>query len=87
MAVRSRNDQRPVQARSTRRLWVASATVFLIAIAAYLLNFRPSHFFAFDGFFTFYAAFGFLAGLAIIGVSKAIGAVLSRPDSYYDTKE
>ena len=39
--------------------------------------------FGFDGLIGFYAVFGFVAGLAIIGLAKAIGAPLKRPDSYY----
>jgi hypothetical protein len=39
--------------------------------------------FGIDGLTGFYAAFGLLAGLAIVGLAKAIGGVLKRPDSYY----
>lgn len=34
----------------------------------------------------FLAAFGFFGTLAIIGVSKAIGAVLKRPGTYYSRR-
>ena len=60
------------------------------AIAALSLAadfFRERHGeFGFDGWIGFHAAFGFLGGLAIIGVSKALGAVLKRPASYYDKR-
>ena len=39
--------------------------------------------FGFDGLTGFHAVFGFIAGLAIIGLAKAIGALLKRPVSYY----
>ena len=39
--------------------------------------------FGFDGRTGFYAVFGFVAGLAVIGLAKAIGALLKRPVSYY----
>lgn len=42
--------------------------------------------FGFDGWTGFHAAFGFAGGLAIIGISKGLGAMLKRPASYYDKR-
>jgi hypothetical protein len=42
--------------------------------------------FGFDSWTGFHAAFGFVSGLAIIGVAKALAAVLKQPASYYDKR-
>ena len=61
----------------------------LVAIAISLIvdffHGHASHF-GFDGFVGFYAIFGLVSGLVIIGVAKGLGVFLKRPDTYYDDK-
>ena len=40
--------------------------------------------FGLDGTFGFGAWFGFLSCVALVAFAKALGAILKRPDSYYD---
>jgi hypothetical protein len=54
----------------------------IVALADTLLDFHGA--FRFDGRLIFYAAFGWLVGLVVIGLAKALGAVLKRPANYYD---
>jgi hypothetical protein len=75
---------KPLMEPATVRMLIVIGILFcgagLVADA-----FRERHGeFGFDDWFGFYPAFGFLSGLAIIGVSKAFGALLKRPATYYD---
>jgi hypothetical protein len=66
-----------------KRLWV----VFAIVLAAtVLMDLVVEHhpYFALDGTFGFGAWFGFVSCAVLILFAKALGAVLKRPDSYYD---
>jgi hypothetical protein len=56
--------------------------VAALAPADRILDFHGT--FGFDGRLIVYAAFGWLGGLAVIGVAKALGAMLKRPANYYD---
>lgn len=56
--------------------------IAVVAVADTLLDFHGA--FGFDGRLSFYATFGWLVGLVVIGVAKALAAVLKRPANYYD---
>jgi hypothetical protein len=65
-------------------LWV----VFAVALAATVLMdlvIVPHPYFGLDGTFGFGAWFGFASCVALIAFAKALGAVLKRPDTYYDS--
>jgi hypothetical protein len=72
-----------VRERTIRRLWIAFAIVLAATVAMDLLV-QPHPYFGLDGTFGFGAWFGFASCIALILVSKALGALLKRPDSYYD---
>jgi hypothetical protein len=66
-----------------KRLWI----LFVIILAATVLTdlaFHHHSYFGLDGTFGFSAWFGFLSCVALIVAAKALGAVLKRPDTYYD---
>jgi len=66
-----------------RRLWIGSA----VALAAtVLMDLAIEHhpYFGLDGTFGFGAWFGFASCVAMIAFAKALGAILKRPDTYYD---
>jgi hypothetical protein len=66
-----------------KRLWI----VFTIVLAAtVLMDLTVEHhpYFALDGTFGFGAWFGFASCVVLILFAKALGAVLKRPDTYYD---
>ncbi len=69
------------------RPFAIAGAVMLVASLAVDLVVGHHGVFGFDGIPGFFAAFGFVGGLAIIGIAKAIGAVLNRPDTYYDGRE
>lgn len=74
----------PLIKPATVRALIAIGLLFCaLSLAADALRQRHGEF-GFDEWFGFYPAFGFLGGLAIIAVSKAFGAVLKRPATYYD---
>ena len=64
-------------------LWIAFA-VLLAATVLMDLVIEPHPYFGLDGTFGFGAWFGFASCVALIVVAKALGAILKRPDTYYD---
>ena len=64
-------------------LWIAFA-VLLAATVLMDLVIEPHSYFGLDGTFGFGAWFGFASCVALIVVAKALGAILKRPDTYYD---
>jgi UPF0716 family protein affecting phage T7 exclusion len=66
-----------------RRLWVGFILVLVMLVA---LDLVVAHhpYFGIDGTFGFGAWFGFLSCVALVAFAKALGAILKRPDSYYD---
>jgi hypothetical protein len=78
------NDHWLVRPDTIRKLWV----VFAIVLAAVVLmdGFIEHHpYFGVDGSFGFGAWFGFLSCVGLVLFAKALGAVLKRPDTYYDS--
>lgn len=80
---------RPLFQRSTiRRLTLLVGAgligIALVAFADRLLDFKGA--FRFDGRLLFYGAFGWVVGLVVIGVAKALGVLLKRPANYYDKR-
>lgn len=72
-----------VRPRTIRLLWIVSIVVLaLLVLADAVVVHHP--YFGVDGWFGFHAAYGFIACVALVVVSKAIGFILKRPDDYYD---
>ena len=69
--------------RNVRLLWRGFLAVLALTVLAELVVALHPHF-GVDSLFGFHALFGFLACLAMIVVAKALGAVLKRPDDYYE---
>lgn len=68
--------------RNVRRiLWALYAACG--ALAAIDLFYHRHTDFAFEGFFAFYALYGFGACVALVLIAKELRKVLSRPESYY----
>jgi hypothetical protein len=67
-----------------RRLWIGSIAVLAATV---LMDLAIEHhpYFGLDGTFGFGAWFGFVCCIAMIVFAKALGAVLKRPDTYYDS--
>jgi hypothetical protein len=66
-----------------KRLWIVFA---IVLVATVLMDLAVEHhpYFALDGTFGFGAWFGFASCVVLILFAKALGAVLKRPDTYYD---
>ena len=72
-----------VRPRAIRRLWAFFIVVLALTVLADLaIEHHP--YFGVDGTIGFGAWFGFASCVALVLVAKAVGAVLKRPDSYYD---
>jgi hypothetical protein len=77
------NDHWLTRPATIRRLWVVFILVLIVLMALDLVVAHHPHF-GIDGTFGFGAWFGFLSCVALVGFAKALGAVLKRPDTYYD---
>jgi UPF0716 family protein affecting phage T7 exclusion len=72
-----------VRPRTIKRLWALFIVVLALTVLADLaIEHHP--YFGIDGTIGFGAWFGFGSCVALVLVAKALGAVLKRPDSYYD---
>ncbi len=68
---------------NVRRLWRAFVCVLvLLVLAETAIELHPR--FALERVLAFHAWFGFLSCAVMIAVAKLLGAVLKRPDDYYD---
>lgn len=64
-------------------LWAVFAAVLTaLMLADLLVEHHPL--FGLDGTFAFAAWFGFASCVALVLFAKALGALLKRPDTYYD---
>lgn len=71
---------RPATIKMLRKVVIAVLAVLVIADLA--VEHHP--YFAIDGTFAFGAWFGFLSCAALVIGAKLAGALLQRPDDYYD---
>ncbi len=72
-----------VRPQTIRRLWIISIAI-LAATVLFDLVIDHHPYFGIDGTFGFGAWFGFVACVGFIVFSKALGALLKRPDTHYD---
>ena len=72
------------RASTIKRLWIGSVVVLAATVLMDLAIEHHPHF-GVDGTFGFGAWFGFASCVAMIVFAKALGAVLKRPDTYYDS--
>lgn len=73
-----------VRPRTIKALWIVFAAV-LVAVVLLDLTVEHHPYFGLDGTFGFGAWFGFFSCVALIVFAKALGAILKRPDTYYDS--
>ena len=72
-----------VRPQTIRRLWIISIAI-LAATVLFDLVIDQHPYFGIDGTFGFGAWFGFVSCVGFIVFSKALGALLKRPDTHYD---
>ncbi len=66
-----------------RRLWIIGYVTLAVTVA--LQWFVPiKGYFGVDGWFGFGALFGFVSCVLMVFGAKLLGALLKRPDTYYD---
>jgi len=72
------------RASTIRPLWIVFAVVLAATV---LMDLVIAHhpYFGIDGTFGFGAWFGFVSCIAMVVFAKALGTVLKRPDTYYDS--
>lgn len=66
-----------------RKLWIAGAVVLALTVAAQIGVVIHGHF-GFDGWFAFFAGYGFLSCVAMVLFAKVLGWFIKRRDTYYD---
>jgi hypothetical protein len=77
------NDHWLARETTIRWLWTLFAMVLVaVVLADFVIAHHPR--FVLDGTFGFGAWFGFASCVALVVFAKALGALLKRPDRYYD---
>jgi hypothetical protein len=72
------------RSRTIRLLWAAFIAVLAALVASDLVVTHHPHF-GLESSFGFGAWFGFLSCVVLIVLAKALGSLLKRPDTYYDS--
>ena len=72
-----------VRAKTIRLLWIGFAVILALTVLAQLFVPVPDYF-TVDGWFAFYAVFGFVTCVGMVVFAKLLGYLLKRPDTYYD---
>lgn len=72
-----------VRPATIRKLWIGFIVVLVLTVAAqFFIELHP-HFEA-EGWFGFYAGYGFIVCVAMVVGAKVLGMVLKRKETYYD---
>ncbi|MEX0738432.1 MAG: hypothetical protein WD071_03725 [Pseudohongiella sp.] len=72
-----------VRPDTIRKLWWGFGVILALTVAAQFVV-DVHDYFTVDGWFAFYAIFGFVSCLAMVVFAKVLGMFLKRPDTYYD---
>ena len=72
-----------VRPETIRKLWIVFIAILALTVLADFFVEHHPHF-GLDGTFGFGAWFGFISCVVLVFFSKALGALLKRPDTYYD---
>lgn len=72
-----------VRPDTIRKIWIISLAVLALTVLADL-TYTKHPTFGIEGTFGFGAWFGFLSCVILVVGSKAFGAILKQPDTYYD---
>jgi lipopolysaccharide export LptBFGC system permease protein LptF len=78
-------DPQKFRARYRNRLAIAFAVALMVSVALQF-TFKPHPYFAWDGEYWFYPAFGLLSAVAMVLVSKILGFILKRRENYWEDK-
>jgi hypothetical protein len=78
------NDHWLVRPGTIRMLWMIFAVILVVTVMADMFVHHHA-WFGLDGTFGFGAWFGFVSCIAMVVFAKALGAVLKRRDTYYDS--
>lgn len=78
------NDHWLVRPGTIRMLWMIFAVILVVTVMADMFIHHHA-WFGLDGTFGFGAWFGFVSCIAMVVFAKALGAVLKRRDTYYDS--
>jgi hypothetical protein len=70
---------------TVRILWIVFGVVLATTVATELLVHLHPRFGA-EGWFGFHAGYGFLACVGMVLFAKGLGALIQRPDDYYDRR-
>jgi hypothetical protein len=68
-----------------RKLWWLFSAVLLVTIVAQFVIAVKQHFIV-DGWFGFYALFGFASCIAMVVLAKILGVIVKRNERYYEDK-
>lgn len=79
----SGDDHWLVRASTISKLWAGAGVVLAVVVALDLVIDHHPHF-GIDGTPGFGAWFGFGACVVLVLLAKALGALLKRPETYYD---
>lgn len=86
---KSSNPEKPssdhwlVRPDTIRKIWIVSLAVLALTVIAELFVTKHPKV-GIDGIFAFGAWFGFISCVVLVVGSKALGAILKQPDTYYD---
>lgn len=83
MARKPEKDHWLARPESIRIIWIISLGILGLTVLADLFIEHHPHF-GIEGTFSFAAWFGFVSCVVLIAVAKLLGALLKRPDTYYD---
>jgi hypothetical protein len=78
------NDHWLVRPGTIRLLWMIFAVILVVTVMADMFIHHHA-WFGLDGTFGLGAWFGFVSCIAMVAFAKALGAVLKRRDTYYDS--
>lgn len=73
-----------VRPDTIRKLWIFFIAILTVTVLCDLVVEHHPHF-GIDGTFGFAAWFGFASCIFLVVFAKVLGAVLKRPDTYYDS--
>lgn len=78
-------EPQPFRAQTRLRLIILFA-VALVVVVALQFAFVPHPYFAWDGTIWFYPLFGLIVSIALVLVSRLLGFILKRRETYWEDK-
>lgn len=72
-----------IRPKTIKLLWWVFALILALTVLAQVIV-SIYDYFTVDGWFAFYAIYGFVSCLGMVVFAKLLGVFLKRPDTYYD---